>query len=327
MTHFPSVRALAADTTGWGFFLCTAKELRPGRNGEFLSVILQDATGRLTARVFDEVERLKSEFETGDFVKVQGRTSLYNGRLQLIVDRIRRVNPDQDRLQGFREEDCVMSAPRPLEEMWEELQALVARVGDPHVRALLERLAREHETKLRVWPAAQTVHHAYRGGFLEHVLKIAQVAEALADAYGANRDVVIAGAILHDIGKLQELQYDHATVYSREGNLVGHIALGLVMVQNAAAAVPGFPPALLAEIAHIVVSHHGSTEFGSPVEPMTVEAFILSMADDLDAKIHQVRQAIQDDTGDGEFTGYHPRLGRVLYKGPRGEKGYGDMQF
>jgi 3'-5' exoribonuclease len=141
------------------------------------------------------------------------------------------------------------------------------------------------------------------------------VATALADAYQANRDVVIAGALLHDIGKLQELTYETATSYSREGNLLGHISLGLIMVRDASRAIPDFPPELLAQIEHIVLSHHGSMDFGSPVEPMTVEAFILSMADDLDAKINQVRQAITDDTGEGEFTAYHPRIGRVLYKG------------
>ncbi|MCX6551929.1 MAG: HD domain-containing protein [Acidobacteria bacterium] len=315
MNRLPPLRTLTPDTTGWGYFLCTGKEARPGRNGEFLSLTLQDATGRIAARVFDDVENQKGEFDAGEFVKVQGRANTYNGRLQLVVERIRRVHVEQDRAQGFREEELVMSAPRPLDEMWAELVALVTSVQEPFVRALLERITREHEAKLRIWPAAQLVHHAYRGGFLEHILQIARVASQLADAYQANRDVVIAGAVLHDIGKLQELNYEASTSYSREGNLLGHIALGVVMVREAGRSIPEFPPALLTEIEHVVLSHHGSFEFGSPVEPMTVEAFILSMADDLDAKIHQVRAAIAEDTGDGEFTGYLQRLGRVIYKG------------
>ena len=314
----PPIRQLRADAHGWAFYLCTAKELRPGKNGEFLSLTLQDATGRIAGRVFDDVENQKGEFEAGEFVKAQGRTNMYNGRLQLVVDRVRRVHADQDRPSGFREEDLVMSAPRPLDEMWAELRVVVSGVADPHVRALLERLTSAHETRLRVWPAAQLVHHAYRGGFLEHILQIARVGTMLADAYRANRDIVVAGAILHDIGKLQELSYETATSYSRDGNLIGHIALGLVMVREAVAAIPGFPDPLRAQIEHLVVSHHGSLEFGSPVEPMTIEAFILSMADDLDAKINQIRQAIAEDTGEGEFTGFHHRFGRVLYKGAQG---------
>jgi len=313
--RLPFIRELNADSSGLGFFLCCQKELRPGRNGDFLALVLQDVSGRIAAKVFDDVDRLKGEFEAGEFVKVKGRGNLYNGRLQLIVENIRRVNPEQDRAAGFKEEDCIQSSVRPADEMWAELEALIAGVGDPFIRQLLEVVARQQETKLRLWPAAQVVHHAYRGGFLEHVLKIAQVAVALSEAYGAERDLAVAGALLHDIGKLQELDHDLTTNYSRDGYLVGHIALGAIMVRDAAQQIDNFPPQLLTEIEHVVVSHHGSKEFGSPVEPMTVEAFILAMADDLDAKINQVRQAVEDDTSEAEFTAYHGRLGRVLWKG------------
>jgi 3'-5' exoribonuclease len=162
-----------------------------------------------------------------------------------------------------------------------------------------------------------TVHHAYRGGFLEHVLKVAETARFLAAAYGGNVDLVVAGALLHDIGKLEELEHDVSTRYSRDGNLIGHITLGVMAVRDACARIPAFPDDLRAHIEHLIVSHHGSQEYGSPVEPMTVEAFILSTADDLDAKIHQVRHATANDLGEGEFTGFHSRLGRVLWKGAR----------
>ncbi|HEY3380609.1 MAG TPA: HD domain-containing protein [Vicinamibacterales bacterium] len=313
----PSLRRITADSAGVGFFLCTTKEVRPGRNGDFLSLTLQDATGRIQARVFDEVDRLKGEFEAGEFVKVKGRANLYNERIQLIVENIRRVHADQDRIDGFREEDCVMSSARPIDVMWAELQQRIAGAANPYVRQLLERIARDHETQLRVWPAAQTLHHAYRAGFLEHVLQMAEVGRLLATAYEANADLVLAGALLHDIGKLQELDYDLATSYSREGRLLGHIMLGARLIRETAATLDGFPPLLLTEIEHLVLSHHGCLEFGSPVVPMTVEAFILSFIDDLDAKINMVRGAIRDDTGDGEFTGYHSKLARVFWKGAK----------
>jgi 3'-5' exoribonuclease len=314
----PAIRQLTADSTGVGFFLCTQKDVRPGRNGEFLTLTLQDASGRIVARVFDDVERLKREFEAGEFVKVRARANVYNERLQLIVENIRRVHFDQDRLEGFREEDCVMSSARPVDEMWAELQGRIAGVGNVFIKKLLETIVSAHEAKLRVWPAAQSVHHAYRAGFLEHVLQMAAVGEMLAKAYGADGDLVLAGALLHDVGKLQELDYELATSYSREGRLLGHITLGSAVVGRAAAAIQDFPPLLLTEIQHLILSHHGRLEFGSPVTPMTVEAFILSFIDDLDAKINMVRQAIRDDTGDGEFTAYHPKLERVLWKGTGG---------
>jgi 3'-5' exoribonuclease len=313
----PPLRALTPESAGWGFFLCCAKEVRPGRNGDFITLTLQDNTGRVTARIFEDVDRLKTGFEAGDFVKVQGRGNLYSGRLQFIVEKIRRVNPEQDRAAGFSEEECIPSSPRPLEEMWDELQSLVAGIGDVMLAELLRRLIAAHEEKLRVWPAAMTIHHAYRGGFLEHVLKMAQVCLDLAKAYGANEDLLLAGVLLHDIGKLEELEYDRSTTYSREGRLVGHVAIGAMMVRETARGIPGFPPALLTEIEHLVLSHHGSRDFGSPVEPMTVEAFILSAVDQLDATVHQVRQAIDEDCGEGDFTPYQARLERVLYKGGR----------
>lgn len=313
--RLPFIRTLAAELIGWGFFLCTQKDVRQGRGGDlYISLSLQDKTGLIKGRIFNDAARLRDEFDAGDFVKVQGRTDLYNGRVQLLIERIRRINPDQDNPQGFREEDCVLSAPRPIDEMWGELQELIQHVRDPFVRELLQRMTTEHADKLRIWPAAQTVHHAYRSGFLEHILSVAKNALTLGAAYGANQDLLTAGAVLHDIGKLEELDYDRSTSYSREGNLVGHVTLGAILVRSAMLGIPDFPDALRTQIEHLVVSHHGHKEYGAPVEPMTIEAMILSSADDLDAKINQVRLALAEE-GDGEFTAYHSRLGRVLWRG------------
>ena len=198
--------------------------------------------------------------------------------------------------------------------MWSELDQLIMHVRDPFVRELLQRLITQHAEQLRIWPAAQTVHHAYRSGFLEHVLSVARSALTLGAAYGANQDLLTAGALLHDIGKLEELHYDGSTSYTREGNLVGHVTLGTMMVRATMAAIPEFPDLLRTQIEHLIVSHHGHKEFGAPVEPMTLEAMILSAVDDLDAKINQVRQALAEE-GEGEFTPYHSRLGRVLWRG------------
>jgi 3'-5' exoribonuclease len=206
------------------------------------------------------------------------------------------------------------TAPRPVDEMWSELQSRVGRVGNAWVRQLLERMLDRHGDRLRIWPAALMVHHAYRGGLLEHVLKLAEVGDALATAYGADADLILAGAVLHDVGKIEELRYDEATAYTTRGNLIGHITMGVILVRDAARTIDGFPDDLLTRIEHLIVSHHGARELGSPVEPMTVEAFILSSIDDLDATLHQFRRHVEIDGGEGEFTAYHPRLRRVLLK-------------
>ncbi len=314
-TKFSSVSAIDAESDGWGFFLCARKEVRAGRSGSYMALQLQDATGQIEGKVFQDVERLQLEFGAGDFVKVQGRGNRFKDRTELLVDKIRRVDPAQDAAQGFSESACVQSAPRSDDEMWRALTQLVESVENTFVRTLLARILETHEEQLRRWPAAQTVHHAYRSGLLEHILKVADVATALASAYNADRGLVIAGAILHDIGKLQELDYDVVTRYSLDGNLVGHIVLGVVLVRTETEKIGGFPDALRAQIEHLIVSHHGSKEFGSPVEPRTVEGFILAAADDLDAKIHQVRRHVADDQGDDEFTSFHRRLQRSLFKG------------
>jgi 3'-5' exoribonuclease len=316
--RLPAVSSLTATSAGWGFFLCTEKSVRTGRGGDYMALTLADASGEVVGRVFENLDRLRDEFEAGEFVKAQGRLNEFNGRLQFVVENIRRVmvGPDsQDRRDGFREDRILPSAPRPVEEMWTELQQVVAAVSSPPLKALLTSIVSAHEPALRLWPAARAVHHAYRGGFLEHVLAMAEAGRMLAVLYGANADLVVAGAILHDIGKLRELQYNTTTTYTREGNLVGHITLGAMMVQEACAAIHGFPDALRAEVLHLIVSHHGERSLGSPIEPLSIEAFILSAVDDLDARVNQVRRAVAADESASEFTAYQPRLGRVLWKG------------
>jgi 3'-5' exoribonuclease len=318
MNRLPKLSSLTAEDQGWGYFLCTYKELRAGRSGsEFVFLSLQDSSAQIVAKIMADVDRYKNEFEEGEFVRAEGHGSIYNGQLQLVLTSIRRVNPDQDRLQGFREEDCVLSAPRPIDEMWSELQEHLRSVKNHHIRVLLNRVVTDNEAQLRVWPAAQQIHHAYRGGFLEHITKMADVARFVARAYGADEDLVLAGVVLHDIGKLQELAYEGGSgSYTRDGNLVGHIALGIVMAREQINGIASFPVELRAQIEHLIASHHGVHEYGSPVEPKTIEAFILASIDELDAKLNQIRKAIAMDPGAEEFTAWNKRLGRVLYKGP-----------
>lgn len=316
MNRLPRLAHLTPDSSGWGFFLCTSRETRATRGGEIVILTLQDASGQVTAKILEDAERAKGEFDAGDFVRVEGHASVYNGQLQLVIQNLRRVNPDQDRPQGFREDDCVLSAPRPIDEMWAELTRHLDDVRDPFLRVLLNRIVRDHEEPLREWPAALTVHHAYRGGLLEHMIRMIDIGRYLARAYDAREELVIAGAVLHDIGKLQELSYDTGiTSYSRDGNLLGHIAIGVMLVRDTASGISGFPDDLRTHVEHLVLSHHGSKEHGSPVEPKTLEAFILAGVDEIDATINQVQRAVREDVGSGDFTAYHRRLGRALYKG------------
>ena len=316
MQRLPCIAQLTASSAGAGFFLCARKERRTGRNGGvFLSLLLQDVSGEIDAKVFVDVDQADAQFEAGEFVAVQGKGNFHNQRLELILEKIRRVIPDDARL-GFREDECIPSSPRNLDEMWSELEQRIRSVPSGPLHELLVRMITRHAEKLRIWPAARQVHHAYRGGLLEHVLKIMEIGVLLADAYHADRHLIIAGALLHDIGKLDELNYHVAIDYSVEGNLVGHIVIGAGMVRDEIRQIAGFPADLALQLEHLILSHHGTREHGSPVLPMTVEAFILAAADDLDARLHQVRRHLAADDAPGPFTTYHRHLERVLYKPP-----------
>jgi 3'-5' exoribonuclease len=319
-SRLPAIAELTENVAGWGYFLCTDKTLRTGRGGDYIALTLSDASGEVAGRIFDNLERLRDEFDGGEFVKVQGRLQIFNGRSQFVVENIRRVmtGPEsQDRRDGFSEEAMLPSAPRPVDDMWTELQSVVSAIRDPSLQVLLRRMVADNEATLRIWPAARRMHHAYRGGLLEHVLSMAEAGRMLASLYGARADLVVAGAILHDIGKLQELHYDAGTTYTRDGNLIGHITLGAMAVAEACRGIAGFPDELRAELLHLIVSHHGARERGSPIEPASLEACILAAVDDLDARVNQVKRAIADDVSDGEFTAYDTRLGRSIWKGSR----------
>ena len=314
--RLPKIAELDESSAGTGFFLCARKERRTGRDGGvFLALVLQDISGEISAKLFQDVELFDPQFDAGEFVAIEARGNRFHQRFELLVEKIRRVIPE-DAGRGFRPEDCVPTSPRPLNEMWDELQRWIASVQRPQIRGLLTRIVEANADRLRVWPAARQVHHAYRGGLLEHVLKIMDVVDVLAGFYQADRDLLIAGALLHDIGKLHELDYDVTTEYSVEGNLLGHISIGARMLRDAARDDPRMSADLLTQIEHLILSHHGSLDHGSPVKPMTVEAFILSAADELDAKLHQVRRAIADADGSGPFTSYQRHLERVLFKPP-----------
>jgi 3'-5' exoribonuclease len=315
MARLPRISELEDKVGGWGFYLCLRKEVRTGKSGaDYLQLSLQDASGDVVAKVFQDIEVLKLEFEAGEFVKVQGRSNSFNGKLELILEKIRRVLPERDAADGFREEDCIRCAPRPAPEMWAELMGRLDSVEDPGLRALLHAIADQHSERLKVWPAARMVHHAYRSGLLEHILKIMEVSLFLAEQYGARKDLLIAGALLHDIGKLREMSYELTTEYTVEGNLVGHIVIGAGMLREAAQNFPEVSEETLVEIEHLILSHHGELELGSPVKPMTVEAYVLAAVDNLDARINQINRLLSDDDSPGRFTAWNKHLGSVLLK-------------
>jgi 3'-5' exoribonuclease len=269
-----------------GYFAAAAKSLRTKKDGtRYFAVTLCDRTGPVEARVWTAADA--DDFDSGDVVKIRGQVVRYNEKLQINIDRIRRAAPGEYNLGDF-----VPATERDIDEMWTELEAWVARFTDPHLKALLEAFMHDDAivAALRQAPAAKVLHHAWIGGLLEHILSLMGLCDLVARHYPhINRDLLLTGVVLHDIGKLRELQWGTSFEYSVEGQLLGHITIGLGMIEKKIDAIPGFPAAKRLLVEHLVLSHHGKYEYGSPKLPMTAEAIMLHYLDDLDAKMQTVR--------------------------------------
>jgi 3'-5' exoribonuclease len=294
-------------------FLVQAKDVRQKKTGEpYLSLILGDRTGDLEAKMWDNAEEVLDAFARNDFVKVRGMAQIHHNRLQLTIQRIQKVD---ERTIEF--EDFFPASRRDPEEMFRDLAGIFSAVAHPDLRALCERFLNDPEiaSRLKRAPAAKSMHHAYLGGLLEHVLSMSRLAKTAAPHYGADLDLLLTGILLHDIGKIYELSYDRSFSYTTEGHLLGHMHIGLKMLDEKIRAGSPFPARLRTLLEHMILSHHGQLEFGSPKAPMFPEALLLHQLDTLDAKMESMRYSLERDRGfEGDWTGYNAALDRQVLK-------------
>lgn len=302
------------------FYLLKSKRRGTTRQGApYLDLELQDRTGIIKAKVWEEVERAEEECRRGDVIKVEAVVEEFNRRLQLRVKRLRRAEAEETDLA-----ELLPASEKDVGAMLAALKERIATVQNPHLRRLLDLFFGDAEfvNQLAVSAAARNLHHSCRGGLLEHVYVMVQIADWLVtNIYPSlDRDLVLAGTILHDIGKIRELDSQLEISYTREGFLAGHIYLGLKMIHERLQTIPDFPAELLLHLEHIVLSHHGEREWGSPVLPATPEAMLIHHVDNLDAKTTMALEAIRADKNlDEEFTEYHQTLARHFYKRRPGE--------
>ena len=308
------VSDLQPDESVTSYFLVQQKDVRLKKSGEpYLSLVLADRTGRLEAKMWDGISEVAETFGQDDFVKVQGLVNVYRERPQMTIHRLRCVDESEvDISQYFPHTE------RDIDEMWAELTAAVSAVGNPHIKSLLEKLLADEEiaTRMKRAPAAKTLHHAFIGGLLEHVTSLLRLAKVTAANYEfVDADLVTAGVVLHDLGKIYELEYKRTFGYSDEGQLLGHIIIVLRLLDRKCAEIADFPPKLKMLIEHLILSHHGQYEFGSPKLPMFPEALLLHQIDDLDSKLESMRASTEDEVLGGEYwTRYNPSLERRLLK-------------
>lgn len=294
-------------------FLLAERNVAHKKDGNpFLNVTLSDRTGQVKGVVWDQVERILAAAAEGDFVHVRAQVGEYRGSLQLVVKDMAGVPADQ-----VDAADFLAATTRDVTKMMDRLQEMTGRMQDPHLAALFERFWTDADFVAAFMraPAAKMMHHAYVGGLLEHTLSMAVLAEMVGSHYsGVDRDMLLAGVILHDVGKLRELEYTRRIDYTDQGRLLSHIVIGLGILDEKLKQVPDFPETKADLLKHMLVSHHGERAFGSPEPPKTIEAVLLNYIDEIDSRVNSIREFVAKDTSDGNWTSYHRLLERHLYK-------------
>lgn len=280
-------------------FLVKNKTVGVGKNGRaFMGLQLGDSTGAIDARVWDRVDELSQEFEVGDIIKVKGLVQLFQNRKQLIVHKLERVDAA-----SVNFEDFIPSTDKNSEDMFVELLQLVRTMKNDFLRQLILDTLEDPEIKPMILkaPAAKSIHHAWLGGLLEHILSICKIMDFMGSHYPfLNRDLLLFGGIFHDIGKIWELSYDNGISYTDRGRLIGHMQIACELIDKKASRILGFTDELRDICKHIILSHHGRLEYGSPKRPKFMEAMVVAMIDDFDSKVATVRSIVDSERDSGE---------------------------
>jgi len=312
----PLIRDLNPGDHFIGYYLLRYKQLEPFRDpsrGRFLTLIVGDSSGQLQARVWEDAEEADDQLHQGEVVKLDGEVETYLERRQI---RVLRVRPAQ--AEEYDRRDMLPSSTRDPGEMQAELEGYLEQIEDPHLRALLESFYKDERflTQLVEAPGAQRIHHAYLGGLLEHTLEVLNLAEAVIAIYPQmDADLLRAGVLLHDIGKLREYRWDLDIEFTDEGRLLGHVVMSDEMVHDAIQGLPDFPEELALRLRHMLLAHHGRHEWGSPRRPKTLEAIALHHIENLSAQINRFLLLIEGRPPGEKWSGYDRRLGRRLYAG------------
>jgi 3'-5' exoribonuclease len=293
-------------------FVVGAKQIKPKKSGDsYLALTLCDRTGQIDAKMWDNVAEVIDEFDQDDYVKIRGLVNKYNGRFQVTIYKLRHMGESEVDFS-----DYLPMCPRDIDELWRTLGEFVGGFQNPHLKALVEAFMNDAEIAqaYRTAPAAKTLHHAYIGGLLDHVVSVFKLCDLACQNYPQiDKDLLMTGAFLHDIGKIHELSWARSFSYTTRGQLLGHMIIELEMLQAKLQGLPDFPAELKNLIEHMIISHHGQYEFGSPKLPMFPEALLLHYLDDLDSKMESMRAQFERESGLSDaWSGYNPALGRPL---------------
>jgi 3'-5' exoribonuclease len=293
-------------------FVVVSKQIKPKKTGDpYLALTLGDRTGQMEAKMWDNVDEVLDAFEQDDYLKVKGLINKYKNRFQLTIHKLRRLGESE-----IDYSDYLPKTTKNIDELWQVLGDFVSSFQNPHLKSLVRAFMDDPQiaNAYRKAPAAKTLHHAYIGGLLDHVVSLFRSCDLVCRNYpSVNRDLVLAGAFLHDIGKIDELTFSRSFSYTTRGQLLGHMVIELEMLQAKLALFPDFPVELKTLLEHLIISHHGEYEFGSPKLPMFPEALLLHYMDDLDSKMESVRAHFERESeNESPWTSYNASLGRPL---------------
>ena len=283
-----------------------------GKDGKtYLNVILADNSGELEARKWQGAELALQRIKAGDIVIVNGRINQFQGRIQLIIQEMSKLDESQ-----IKREDYVQKAGTAPEKMYTELLIIVESLEEVYIRELLTNILNDYEIarRLKIWQAGKSIHHAYQSGLLEHILSCTNLATILSLHYKVNRSYVVAGCILHDLCKIYELTEGPVVEYTDEGKLIGHLVKGLEILDYFAVKIKNFPDPVKFHLKHILLSHHGEYEFGSPKIPSTSEAYLVHLIDYMDSKMSSFEQVKKTDSSTNHWSGFVKHLNRIVYK-------------
>lgn len=310
---------LKENDTVTSFFGVFNKTIRRTKEEKvYLDLTLVDRTGKINAKVWEDAESIAGQFEKGDAVKVHGIVTTFNKELQIKVEKIRCVIAERDSADGYDINDLLLSTTKDISQMWQDIQAIIQTLKNPFLKQIVTTIYAKYGEQLQIHPGSMILHHAFRGGLLEHLHTMCGVAEGVCGNYTElDRDLVFSGILLHDIGKLAELSTGMAIAYSDAGNFIGHIVLGRDIVHEECLAIAGFPEILRLELEHILLAHQGKYEFQSPREPQFPEAMVVYYIDELDTRLNQMKNDIETDLTEGKWTTKGGYFRRVLFKGER----------
>jgi 3'-5' exoribonuclease len=298
-------------------YLVSQPILRSTTRGDlYIAMFVSDKTGKLNCRVWQATEELFNSLPREGFVQIKGRSELYQNALQIVADQLMPVAAGKVNI-----DDYLPRTEKDIPQMFSEVTQLLSAIKNPFIKALVDEFLRDKELmkKFCMAPAATQNHHSYIGGLLEHTHNMLNVAKAVMPYYPQlQSDLVLAGIFLHDMGKTEELSYDMAFTYTDSGQLLGHIALTILMVSDKTRTLEKasltVDKQILENLEHIILSHHGQYEFGSPKLPMTAEAFLISYLDNIDAKMNQVTDKIENEPGESTWTAFVKSLDSKLYR-------------